>query len=111
MSVPDNIRQELIRLCGRSGTRKSVFSRALPTHWEPAQAYDPGTGNPFTPNGAWAHVTALLQGGCELEAVALERPPGKTGYVLRFEDHRGTRIYVKLQIVSGMVIGRSFHQG
>ena len=110
MTVPDNIRQELVRLCSREGTRRSEFSRKAPTKWHPQQARDPSTGESYTPFAAWERVHAELKSGCELEAIVLDKPPGKTGYVFHFEDGAGKLIYVKLQILSGFVMGRSFHE-
>jgi hypothetical protein len=42
--------------------------------------------------------------------VLLDNPPGRTGYVLKIALFGAPRlIYVKLQLGSGNVIGRSFH--
>lgn len=111
MSVPENIRQELIRLSSREGTRRSVFTDRAPTDWNPNNARDPRSGEPYTRVGAWERVHAELVGGCEIKRVALDKPPGKTGYTFHFVDAVGRRIYVKLQIMSGFVMGRSFHEG
>ena len=41
----------------------------------------------------------------------LDRPPGKTGYVLKIDLNPGRpQLYVKLELGSGVVIGRSFHE-
>lgn len=109
--VPDNIRQELIRLCSESRSRKSIFSREAPTHWAPWQLVDPNTAQVFTIEGAWAFIREQLVDGCALAIVELEKPPGKKGYWFHCFDANGTRIYVKLQLGSGVVIGRSFHEG
>lgn len=109
--VPDNIRQELIRLCSESRSRKSIFSREAPTHWAPWQLVDPSTSEAFTVDGAWEFVHRQLNEGCGLAVVDLEKPPGKRGYWFHCYDAKGTRIYVKLQLGSGVVIGRSFHEG
>ncbi len=109
--VPDNIRHELLRLCKESRLRNSVFSRKAPTHWVPWQLYDPETGDAFTVDGAWLFIERALANGCPLRSVELDRPKGKTGYWFHGEDARGTRIYVKLQLGSGLIIGRSFHEG
>lgn len=110
MSVPETIREELVRLCSSSRTRNSVFSPKAPTHWNASDARD-ADGQPLTVNSAWDAVYAGLLSGCILTAVALDKPPGKTGYAFHLTDGAGQRIYVKLQIGSGVVLGRSFHIG
>ena len=100
-----------MRLCGQSWSRTSVFSRTAPTHWNPGEVVDPASGQPFTDEGAWLHVQSLIAGGCNIVPVVLEKPPGKTGWVMRFADGIGANVYVKLQLGSGLVIGRSFHLG
>lgn len=111
VNVSDNIRQELLRLCKESRSRTSVFSRKAPTHWVPWELYDPQTGEAFTADGAWVFIERALADGCLLQSIELDRPKGKTGYWFHGEDARGTRIYIKLQLGSGMIIGRSFHDG
>lgn len=111
MTVSENIRRELVRLCSSDRTRRAEFSRSLPTHWSPTEGYDSATKEPFTRGGAWEAVCRQLAAGCALNAIELDIPKGKTGYWFHFHDARGTRIYVKLQIGSGVVFGRSFHEG
>ena len=110
MTVPDNIRKELVRLTSREATRRSEFSNKAPTKWHPQQARDPITGAPYTPIAAWERVHAELNNGCKLGSIVLDKPPGKIGYVFHFADGEGKLIYVKLQILSGFVMGRSFHE-
>lgn len=110
MTIAPNIRQELIRLANSSRTRRSNFTPQMPTDWAPWEAYDPTTEAPYTPAAAWDRVVEELRTGCTVQMKTLEKPPGKTGYVFKFADARGTMIYVKLQIVSGKVVGRSFHK-
>lgn len=69
------------------------------------------TGEPYTRTGAWDEVRSQLEGGCVLTKVVLDKPKGKSAYTFHFKDARGNRIYVKLQIGSGTVFGRSFHIG
>ena len=111
MPVAKNIRDELIRLCSDSRTRTAVFTNKMPTKWHPEQAINPEDGQPFTRDGAWTRVVAELSSGCHLNPKVLDIPAGKTGYEFHFADGRGVRIYVKLQITSGRVVGRSFHVG
>lgn len=71
---------------------------------------DPRTGQMFTDPGAWEFVVEHLNGGCAIEPVLLEQPPGKIAYVLKLPGGPGRPlVYVKLQPGSGRVIGRSFH--
>lgn len=111
MTVPTNIRQELIRLSSKATTRRSQFTQGAPTKWKPSDAQDPNTGQPYTLDAAWDRVHSELANGCGLSLVNLDKPPGKKGYTFHFVDAAGRRIYVKLQIGSGFVIGRSFHIG
>ena len=111
MTVPANILQELIRLSAREATRRSEFSKKAPTKWNPGEAIDPRSGQPYTPVAAWDRVHAELVAGCNLKKIPLDKPPGKFGYTFHFLDGANKRVYVKLQIGSGLVMGRSFHLG
>jgi hypothetical protein len=111
VSVPDNIRNELIRLCSSQRTRDATWTKEAPTKWNPSEAYDPESDEPYTPAGAWQRIVEELTAGCTLAELIMDKPPGKKGYVFHFQDARGERIYVKLQLVSGGVRGRSFHIG
>lgn len=109
MTVPQSIRQELIRLCSSGKTRRAEFTPKIPTFWNIGEVYDPRTKEPYTRDGAWARIVEELNADCPLEAVDLDHPPGKKGYAFKFKDGREQPIYVKLQIMSGEVRGRSFH--
>jgi len=63
---------------------------------------------PFTPAGAWQFIAECLEAGHRIEPMMLEQPEGKTGYVMKVL--LGTKmVYIKLELGSGKVIGRSFH--
>lgn len=109
VDVSNDIRWQLIALARSRRSRTSLFSPARPTHWAPFEVRSPDSGEPFTPDGAWAFVCELLVGGCALEEIVLERPPGRKAYVILAEGWQGEKIYIKLQLGSGQVIGRSFH--
>ena len=65
----------------------------------------------FDDTSAWELVASRLDDDCEVETVMLDRPPGKTGYVLKIDLNPGRpQLYVKLELGSGVVIGRSFHE-
>jgi hypothetical protein len=107
--VSNDIRKQLILLAGSRRTRTSLFSPARPTHWEPANVRRPDTGEAFTPDGAWTFVADLLAQGADIETIVLDKPPGRTGYVVLCDGWVGQKIYIKLELGSGMVVGRSFH--
>lgn len=110
MTKIERIRGELVRLCASRRTRRTEFTRERPTNWRPQQVVDPETEQPFTDEGAWAYIAAILEQGHEIEQIFLKKPLGKSGYVLKIMDKKsGKTIYVKLQIGSGFVYGRSFH--
>ena len=71
---------------------------------------DPRSGAMFTEPGAWDFVAEVLEQGHVMEPIVLDRPPGAIAYVLKIEQHVSVpTIYVKVQLGSGCVIGRSFH--
>ena len=41
--------------------------------------------------------------------MVLDKPPGRTGYVIKTAGWGEEQIYIKLELGSGKVIGRSFH--
>lgn len=71
---------------------------------------DPRSGAAFTEDGAWEYVAEQIEAGIAIEVIQLEIPPGKRGYVMHLPSHDASvPIYVKLQLGSGVVVGRSFH--
>ena len=59
---------------------------------------------------AWDLIASKLEEGHEVEAVQLREPPGRTGYVMKIELEAGKpMLYVKLELGSGRIFGRSFH--
>lgn len=44
-----------------------------------------------------------------MEEIILDQPPGKKAYVVLAHGWESEKIYIKLQLGSGQVIGRSFH--
>ena len=107
--VSDDIRNQLIFLAGSRKTRSSIFTRARPTEWAPLEVRRPGSGETFTPDGAWTFIVELLRASAEIETIVLEKPPGRTGYVLICDGWQAEKIYIKLELGSGCVYGRSFH--
>lgn len=105
----ETFRREAVRMCRSSHTRTNVFTPGAPTHWSPQEVTNPNTELPFSSSEAWDFIAELLEGGCEIEMVELEKPPGKTGYVIKVNlDTEQSDLYVKLQL-GKKIIGRSFH--
>ena len=107
--VEEEIRRQLAQRARSRRTRTSAFSRELPGEWTPTAITRPGGSEPYTDDSAWEAVADALEGGCEIEVISLEKPPGKKGYVLLLESAVGVPIYVKLQLTAEGVHGRSFH--
>lgn len=109
MTVPEQIRGDLARLASSRRTRVEVFSKKLPTHWAPYELRHPQTGETFTIESSWEFIAELLKSNHPIEIMKLKIPPDKTGYVMKTFGYGGVPIYIKLQMGSGVVIGRSFH--
>ena len=104
-----SIRRELARLCRSRKTRTAEFSHSQPTQWEPLKTVHPQTKETFTEDGAWQFAADLLDAGEPLKEVPLNKPPGKKGHVMEIPVKGWRPIYIKLQLGSGQVFGRSFH--
>lgn len=103
------MRAELARLASSPKSQRNP--RDLPCEWVPQTVRDPRSGDYFTRAGAWEFAAERLLAGDPLEVIELDCPPGKKGYVLKSEGCPGRPfIYIKLQIGSGAVYGRSFHE-
>lgn len=65
----------------------------------------------FTNDGAWELVASTLESGHPVESMALNKPKGATGYVLKIRLDSPPRplLYVKLELHRGWIHGRSFH--
>ena len=107
--IPPNIRNELIANAERGKRRTSTFSRERPTDWRPSTVVDPRDPEKrcFTDMTAWDFIVDILKSGCEVEEIALDKPPNKVAYVLKIAGH--PHIYIKLQLGQPGVVGRSFH--
>lgn len=85
------------------------FSPTMPTHWSPQHVRHPDSGEAFSDDSAWAFIADLIGNGHKIEMIELKKPPGKKGYVLLCDGYAGDKIYMKIMMGSGKVIGRSFH--
>ena len=112
MSGVDSIRHQLALLARRPRARITDFSRTRPTDWRPGQVRNPlgSLDGYFTDAAAWDLIASKLEEGHEVEVVQLREPPGRTGYVMKIElEADKPLLYVKLELGSGRVFGRSFH--
>ena len=65
----------------------------------------------FDDESAWELIASRLEDGQAVETVSLDQPAGRTGYVMRIDLNMGRPLlYVKLELGSGKVIGRGFHE-
>jgi hypothetical protein len=109
MAVSAEIRTRLATCAQSRRTRRTDFTAHAPCKWQPGQVTDPSTGQAFTEDAAWQFVADALLAGAPIEMIALDKPPGKSAYVMKLPGAQGAEIYVKLQIGADHVRGRSFH--
>ncbi len=112
MEINRSIRNQMVVLSRRSKARTSEFAPNRPTKWNPEQVSNPNgkVDEYFTDSSAWEYIACLLENEHPVETIALDHPPGKTGYVMKSRIEPDSReIYIKLQLGSGRIIGRSFH--
>lgn len=64
----------------------------------------------YTDAAAWDLIASRLEAGHDVKTVELRKPEGKRGYVMKIAlEMEQPLLYVKLQLGSGRIIGRSFH--
>jgi len=83
-----------------------------PCRWRPWEVRNPkgGLSLTFTEPAAWELIAAKIEDGCELNEIALRNPEGRRAYVMLVElQPDRPKLYVKLQLGAGKIIGRSFH--
>jgi len=82
-----------------------------PCAWQPHTVLNPDTGQPFTPVAAWEFVVACLEDErVSLTSKPQDIPPGSTAFEMIVPiGTGGDRLYIKLRLGSGIVLGRSFH--
>lgn len=102
-----SVRQQLIALL-RAG--RYFVGGGYPFNWHPLELRDPRTQQTFTGRGAWGFILELLEADEPLGEVPLKAPPGRVAYVMKVKlETYARRLYVKIQLGTGRVIGRSFH--
>ena len=113
MTEPDAAtRRNLARLASSRHTRTSAFSSVRPTDWRPTKVRNPNglLDDHFTDSTAWELIASLLADGHPVEVLELRKPPGARGYVMLIDIEPGQpQLYVKLELGTGKVLGRSFH--
>ena len=112
MVLGESKRRELIVLARRSKARTSAFSESQPVHWSPGQVRNPDgiLDTHFTEAAAWELIASKLEAGHPVDVVALKNPPKAVGYVMKIDIEPDLpQLYVKVQLGSGKIFGRSFH--
>ena len=112
MVLDESIRHELVTLARRSKARVTAFRSARPNDWRPGQVHNPDglLDSHFTDASAWDYIAAKLESGHLVKVMRLDKPPGAKGYVMKIDiEPEMPQLYVKLQLGSGKIFGRSFH--
>jgi hypothetical protein len=106
----DEARRELARMARRKECRIVEWTRVRPCDWRPTQVLNPESGLLFTEIGAWEYIADLLDANHPLTELALEQPPGEIAYTMAVSlGPKVPKLYIKLQILRGRVLARSFH--
>lgn len=105
-------RHQLVVLARRGRDRTTEFRVDRPTDWRPGQVRNPNgiLDTHFTDAAAWELIASKLEAGHPVQVIELQKPPGATGYVMKIElEPAQPKVYVKLQLGPGKIVGRSFH--
>lgn len=111
LSADDPRRIEISRLARNRRRRVNKSTPARPARWFPDKVRNPDdSGNFFTDEGAWELIARQTENGHRVEIIELEKPKGKTGYVMKIRlESSVPALYVKLELHRGWLLGRSFH--
>ena len=112
MVLDDTTRHQLVILARKSRSRVTTFRSDRPNDWRPGRVRNPNgvLDSHFTDTSAWEYIAARLESGHPVEVIRLDKPPGAKGYVMKIDiEPEMPQLYVKLQMGSGKIIGRSFH--
>ena len=109
-SIAHSVRKDLAGRARKKGTRIYEWTKERPTDWRPYTVVDPSTGEYFTNEGAWHFIADLLDNGHPVDIITLEKPPGRTGYIMTVDlDEKCPLLYIKLELGKSVIFGRSFH--
>ena len=109
--LKESIRRDLLILARRRDVI-TEFRRNRPTVWQPDQVRNPNgvLDQYFNDETAWELIAQKLEEGHPVEEIELKKPPGKKGYEMKIQlEPDQPLLYVKLQMGSGKIFGRSFH--
>ncbi len=82
----------------------------FPRHWNAGCMSSTVTGMKFTDNEAWHFIADRIEEGHEIEVIDMDDKPGTYGFVLHVDvEGQDRQLYIKIQLGSGVVTGRSFH--
>lgn len=112
MSIDPSIRKQLIMLARRFTAWRTDWKQSRPTDWRPDSVRNPNSvvEPNFTDESAWELIADQLEAGCEVKTIELRQPRGKIGYVMEIDfEQNQPIIYIKIQLGSGVIFGRSFH--
>ena len=96
LNEDDPRRFELTRLARDRRRRVAKSTTTRPARWQPASVHNPDDGNSeFTNDGAWELIASQLESGHRVEIMALDKPKGATGYVMKIRlDNSHPQLYV-----------------
>ena len=96
LNEDDPRRFELTRLARDRRRRVAKSTTTRPARWQPASVHNPDDGNSeFTNDGAWELIASQLESGHRVEIMALDKPKGATGYVMKIRlDNSHPELYV-----------------
>ena len=103
---PETFRHQLAVLCRGRRSRRMGF----PRHWNAGCMSSAATGMRFTDDEAWHFIADRIEEGHEIQVIDMDDKPGTHGFVLLVDvEGHDQPLYIKVQLGSGVVIGRSFH--
>lgn len=106
----DQVCSDLLRLAKRRDCRSTHFSPAIPCDWAPESVVDTRYDMYFTSLGAWSYIIDLLESGHRFTPKPMDKPPNTVAYETVIDCGPNLPpLYIKLQILGGKILGRSFH--
>lgn len=107
MAVSPETRRQLAQFASQRGKRRLD----QPRKWQPYAVMNPATGTLFSEPGAWDFIAdCLADQAIPLVEEPQDDPPGCVAYVMVVPISTvGDRLYIKLRLGHGFILGRSFH--